>query len=137
MTFRPAPYTARATAGPSCRTGPSPRRGAGLSCKSGGTVFTSVVTAAQKPSYLSHRAAGPGFWAEYSYRLRYCEDKDAGFTTEDLGCAHLTIRAEYGGWLGRLVARLRPGACRRYLGDEMDAIVSISESVRAEPAGDE
>ena len=117
--------------------GAEPAPGRRIELQIGRDRFTSVVTAAQKPSYLSHRAAGPGFWAEYSYRLRYCEDKDAGFTTEDLGCAHLTIRAEYGGWLGRLVARLRPGACRRYLGDEMDAIVSISESVRAEPAGDE
>jgi hypothetical protein len=95
--------------------------------------FTSIVTTAQKPGAFSHRTIGSGFWAEYSYRLRLCDELDRGYTTEDFGAAYLIIRAEYGGWLGSLVAKLRPGACRRYLDDEMAAIFSAAESVRAEP----
>ena len=95
--------------------------------------FTSIITSADKPAVLSHRAVGPGFWAEYSYRLRVCDELDPGYTNEDFGLAFLTIRAEYGGWLGSLVAKLRPGACRRYLEDELAAIVSAAESVPAEP----
>ena len=95
--------------------------------------FTSIVTMAQKPGALSHRASGPGFWTEYSYQLRLCEERDPGYTNEDFGMAFLAIHAEYGGWLGSLVAKLRPGACRRYLEDELAAIVSAAESVPAEP----
>lgn len=99
--------------------------------------FTSIVTTAQKPGAFSHRAIGPGFWAEYSYRLRQCDESDPGYTGEDFGSAYLVIRAEYGGWLGSLVAKLRPGACRRYLDDEMAAIFSAAESVHAEPVAQE
>ena len=95
--------------------------------------FTSIITAVQKPSSLSHRTIGPGFWAEYSYRVRLCDELDPGYTNEDFGLAFISIRAEYGGWLGSLVAKMRPGACRRYLEDELAAIVSAAESVRAEP----
>ena len=94
--------------------------------------FTSVVTQAGRPQLLSHRADGPGFWAEYSYRLRECAEGDLGYSSEDLGDTLLTITATYGGWLGTVIARLRPGACRRYVADEMDAIISIAESVTAE-----
>ena len=97
--------------------------------------FTSIVTRAQKPGAFSHRAIGPGFWAEYSYRMRLCDELDPGYTNEDFGYAYLAIRAEYGGWLGSLIARLRPGACRRYVEDEMAAILSAAGSVRAEPVG--
>ena len=97
--------------------------------------FTSIVTTAQKPGAFSHRAIGPGFWAEYSYRIRLCDELDPGYTNEDFGFAYLGIRAEYGGWLGGLIAKLRPGACRRYVEDEMAAIYSAAESVRAEPVG--
>ena len=95
--------------------------------------FTSIVTTAQKPGAFSHRAIGPGFWAEYSYRVRICDELDPGYTNEDSGFAYLGIRAEYGGWLGSLIAKLRPGACRRYVEDEMASIYSAAESVRAEP----
>ena len=97
--------------------------------------FTSIVTTAQKPGAFSHRAIGAGFWAEYSYRIRLCDELDPGYTNEDFGFAYLGIRAEYGGWLGGLIAKLRPGACRRYVEDEMAAIYSAAESVRAEPVG--
>ena len=62
-----------------------------------------------------------------------CDELDPGYTNEDFGCAFLAVRAEYGGWFGSLIAKLRPGACRRYLEDEMAAIMSAAESVRAEP----
>lgn len=95
--------------------------------------FTSIITAAQRPTTLSHRAIGPGFWAEYSYWLRPCNELDPGYTNEDFDLAFLSIRAEYGGWLGSFIAKLRPGACRQYLTDELAAIVSAAESVPAEP----
>ena len=95
--------------------------------------FTSIVTTSQKPAAFSHRAIGPGFWAEYSYRIRVCDELDPGYSNEDQGSAYLAIRAEYGGWLGSLIAKLRPGACLRYVDDEMAAILSAASSVRAEP----
>ena len=94
--------------------------------------FTSIVTTSQKPGAFSHRTIGPGFWAEYSYRIRLSDELDPGYTNEDFGLAYLVVRAEYGGWLGSLIAKLRPGACRRYVEDEMAAIYSAAESVRAE-----
>lgn len=99
--------------------------------------FTSIVTGAQKPGAFSHRAIGPGFWAEYSYRMRLSDESDPGYTNEDFGSAFLVVRGEYGGWLGSLVAKLRPGACRRYVEEEMAAIFSAAESVRAEPVSRE
>ena len=117
--------------------GKEPAPGHRILLQIGRDRFTSVVTVAEKPAALSHRAAGPGFWAEYSYALRVCNDGDFGYTSEDLGCAHLKIRGEYGGWLGSVIAKLRPGACRRYLADEMAAVVSAAESVRAEPVNDD
>ena len=117
--------------------GPEPAPGRRIMLQIGRDRFTSIVTFAGKPAALSHRASGPGFWAEYSYELRVCNENDAGYTSDDLGCAHLKIRGEYGGWLGSFIARLRPGACRRYLADEMAAVVSAAESVRAEPVDDE
>ena len=113
--------------------GGEPMPGHRIMLQIGRDRFTSVITAVQKPAALSHRAIGPGFWAEYSYRLRLCDELDPGYTNDDLGSTFLSIRAEYGGWLGSLIARLRPGACRRYLADELAAIVSAAESVRAEP----
>lgn len=98
--------------------------------------FTSIITSVQKPSSLSHRAIGPGFWAEYSYRIRLCDELDPGYTNEDFGLAFISIQAEYGGWIGSLIAKLRPGACRRYLADELAAIVSAAESVPAEPVAE-
>ncbi len=95
--------------------------------------FTSVVMQAEPPAILSHRTTGPGFWCEYSYNLRECNDGDPGYTSDDPGNAFLTVTVEYGGWLGRLVAKFRPGACRRYVADEVNAIVSAAESVMAEP----
>ena len=117
--------------------GDAPAPGHRIELQIGRDRFTSVVTACQRPDYLSHRTAGPGFWTEYSYYLRMCREGDAGYSSEDLGRAYLTIRAEYGGWLGKLVARLRPGACRRYLADEMTAVAYIAGSIRAEPADDD
>ena len=117
--------------------GREPATGHRILLQIGRDRFTSIVAAARKPAALSHRTVGPGFWAEYSYELRVCDESDAGYTSEDLGCAHLKIRGEYGGWLGSLIARLRPGACRRYLADEMAAVVSAAESVRAEPVDDD
>lgn len=113
--------------------GAEPAPGHRILLQIGRDRFTSIVTLATKPSALSHRAAGPGFRAEYSYELRGCNERDVGYTSDDLACAYLKIRGEYGGWLGSLIARLRPGACRRYLADEMAAVVSAAESVRAEP----
>ena len=112
--------------------GPEPAPGHRILLHIGRDRFTSIVTAAQKPARFAHRADGPGFWAEYSYQLRLCEESDAGYTNDDHGNAHLVLRAEYGGWLGSLIARLRPGACRRYLTDEIAAITSAAASVRAE-----
>ncbi len=113
--------------------GAEPMPGHRILLQVGRDRFTSVITAVQRPNSLSHRTVGPGFWTEYSYQLRDCDESDAGFTNEDIGLAFLTVRAEYGGWLGGLIARLRPGACRRYLEDELGAIVSAAESVPAEP----
>ncbi len=113
--------------------GEEPMPGHRIQLHIGRDRFTSVITAVQKPAALSHRAIGPGFWAEYSYRLKLCDELDPGYTNEDFGSTFLSIRAEYGGWLGSLIARLRPGACRRYLEDELAAIVSAAESVPAEP----
>ncbi len=98
--------------------------------------FTSVVTQVRRPHQLAHRTTGPGFWVEYRYNLRICDDADAGYSSEDFGRGHLTITTEYGGWFGTLIARLKPGACRRYIVDEMDAIISAAESVVAEPTED-
>ena len=99
--------------------------------------FTSLVTAVHHRESLSHRAAGPGFWVEFSYRVRECNDGDYGYTSDDAGRAHLTVRAEYGGWLGSIIARLRPRACRRYVADEVAAIVSATETVPAEPVAED
>ena len=117
--------------------GADPAPGHRILLQIGRDRFTSIVTLARKPAALSHRTAGPGFWAEYSYELRVADESDPGYTSDDFGCALLRIRVEYGGWLGSLIARLRPGACRRYLADEMAAVVSAAESVRAEPVDDE
>ena len=104
-----------------------------LNLQIGRDRFTSVVMRAEPPAILSHRTTGPGFWCEYSYNLRECYDGDPGYTSDDPGNAFLTVTVEYGGWLGRLVAKFRPGACRRYVADEVNAIVSAAESVMAEP----
>lgn len=117
--------------------GPDPQPGHRILFHIGRDRFTSIVTGAQKPGAFSHRAIGPGFWAEYSYRIRICDELDPGYTNEDFGLAYLVVRAEYGGWLGSLIAKIRPGACRRYVEDEMAAIYSAAESVRAEPVGAE
>ena len=113
--------------------GDEPMPGDRILLQIGRDRFTSIVTTSQKPGAFSHRAVGPGFWAEYSYRLRLSDESDPGYTNEDFGSAYLNIRAEYGGWLGGLIAKLRPGACRRYVDDEMLAILSAAESVTAEP----
>ena len=115
--------------------GAQPSPGHRIQLQIGRDRFTSIVTTSQKPSTFSHRTIGPGFWAEYSYRVRLCDEIDPGYSNEDFGFAYLTIRAEYGGWLGSLIAKLRPSACRRYLDDEMSAILSVAASVRAEPVG--
>ena len=117
--------------------GAAPAPGNRILLQIGQDRFTSIVTSVHKPDSLSHRAAGPGFWVEISYQLRPCDDNDYGYTSDDLGNAHLTVLAEYGGWLGSVIAKLRPGACRRYVADEMSAIISAAESVRAEPVADE
>ena len=113
--------------------GPEPEPGHRIRLQIGRDRFTSVITEVKTGHSLSHRATGPGFAVEFSYRLRECTDSDSGYTSDDLGRAYLTVRADYGGWLGTLVARLRPGACRRYVADEMDAIVAAAEYVAAEP----
>ena len=41
--------------------------------------FTSVVTQVARPHRLAHRTTGPGFWVEYRYNLRVCDDADPGF----------------------------------------------------------
>ena len=97
--------------------------------------FTSLVTIVETGETLSHRASGPGFWVQFTYQVRPCLDSDKGYTSDDDGNAHLTLVAEYGGWLGATIARLRPKACRRYVADEMAAITSATESVPAEPVG--
>ncbi len=113
--------------------GTEPEPGHRILLQIGRDRFTSIITISRKPAALSHRASGPGFWVEYSYELRLCDERDPGYTSDDIGCAYLKIRGEYGGWLGSLIAALRPGACRRYLADEMAAVLSAAESVRAEP----
>lgn len=113
--------------------GKDPKPGNRVELQIGRDKFTSLITVVQQPEMLSHRAVGPGFWVEFSYRVRLCSDGDPGYTSDDHGNAHLTVEAEYGGWLGTLIAQLRPGACRRYVAGEMDAIVSASKSVSAEP----
>ena len=116
--------------------GQDPMPGHRIQLQLGRDRFTSIVTAVQKPSSLSHRAIGPGFWVEYSYRIRLCDELDPGYTNEDFGLAFISIRSEYGGWLGSIIAKLRPGACRRYLEEELSAIISAAESVTAEPVED-
>ena len=74
-----------------------------------------------------------GFWVGFSYYVRECSDGDEAYTSDDRGHAYVTFRAEYGGWLGSLIAKLRPGACKRYVLDEMDAVSSATESIQAEP----
>ena len=85
---------------------------------------------------LSHRTVGPGFSVEFSYWVRPCSDADPGYTSDDSGNAYLTVQAEYDGWLGSLIARMRPGACRRYVAGELAAIDSEAKSVSAEPVAD-
>ena len=114
--------------------GPNPAVGHRIELQIGRDRFTSLITDVRAAQALTHRAVGPGFWAEYRYTLRVCSDDDPGYSSEDLGRAHLTINAEYGGWLGTVIAALRPGACRRYLADEMAAIISAAQHVPAEPA---
>lgn len=113
--------------------GREPEPGRRILLQIGRDRFTSVITEVKRGHSLAHRATGPGFAVEFSYRLRECSDNDNGYTSDDLGRAYLTVRAEYGGWLGTVIARLRPGACRRYVADEMDAIVAAAEYVAAEP----
>ena len=114
--------------------GPNLEPGHRLELQIGRDRFTSLVTDVREAQSLTHRAVGPGFWVEYAYTLRECSDSDHGYSSDDMGYAHLTIAAEYGGWLGALIAALRPGACRRYLADEMSAIVSAALFIPAEPA---
>ena len=116
--------------------GEEPMPGHRILLQIGRDRFTSIITAVQKPAALTHRAVSPGAWVEFSYQLRLCDERDPGYTSEDFGSAFLVIRAEYGGWLGSLIAKLRPGACRRYVEDELAAIVSAAESVPAEPVPD-
>lgn len=116
--------------------GPKPKPGNRIELQIKRDKFTSLVTVVQEPELFSHRTVGPGFSVEFSYRVRYCSDGDPGYTSDDNGNTYLTIEAEYGGWLGTLIARLRPGACRRYVAGEMDAINSASRSVSAEPVTD-
>ncbi len=113
--------------------GPEPEPGHRIDLQIGRDRFTSLVTVVQKGETLSHRTSGPGFWVGFSYYVRECSDGDEAYTSDDRGHAYVTIRAEYGGWLGSLIAKLRPGACRRYVLDEMDAVSSATESIQAEP----
>ena len=113
--------------------GPLPEPGHRIEFQIGRDRFTSLITVVQTGETLSHRTSGPGFWVGFSYRVRECSDGDEGYTSDDLGHTYVTIEAEYGGWLGSLIAKLRPGACRRYLTDEMDAISATTESIKAEP----
>ena len=116
--------------------GNEPRPGNRIELQIGRDKFTSLMTVVQEPEVLSHRAIGPGFSVEFTYRVRLCSDGDPGYTSDDDGNAHLTVEAEYGGWLGSLIARLRPGACRRYVAGELAAIDSRAKSVSAEPVVD-
>lgn len=116
--------------------GAAPEPGHRIELQIGRDRFTSLITEVEPGARLSHRASGPGFSVEFSYRVRPCDDGDEGYTSDDAGRAHLIVRAEYEGWLGSTIARLRPGACRRYVADEMAAIVSAVESVPAEPVAD-
>ena len=116
--------------------GNEPRPGNRIELQIGRDKFTSLMTVVQEPEMLSHRAIGPGFSVEFSYWVRPCSDADPGYTSDDDGNAFLTVQAEYGGWLGSFIARVRPGACRRYVAGEMAAINSASRSVSAEPVAD-
>ena len=113
--------------------GPSPEPGHRIQFQIGRDRFTSLVTVVQPGETLSHRASGPGFWIRFSYRVRECSDGDEGYTSDDQGHAFLTVQAEYGGWLGSLIARIRPGTCRSYVINELEAITSATESIKAEP----
>ena len=112
--------------------GKEPRPGNRIELQIGRDKFTSLMTVVQEPEMLSHRAVGPGFSVEFSYWVRLCSDADPGYTSDDDGNAFLTVQAEYGGWLGSLIARVRPGACRRYVAGELAAIDSGAKSVFAE-----
>ena len=116
--------------------GKEPRPGNRIELQIGRDKFTSLMTAVQEPEMLSHRTIGPGFSVEFSYWVRLCTDADSGYTSDDDGNAYLTVQAEYDGWLGSLIARLRPGSCRRYVAGELAAIHSASRSVAAEPVAD-
>ncbi len=116
--------------------GKEPRPGNRIELQIGRDKFTSLMTVVQEPQMLSHRTVGPGFFVEFSYWVRLCSDADPGYTSDDDGNAYLTVQAEYGGWLGSLIARLRPGACRRYVAGELAAIDSGTKSVSAEPVVD-
>ena len=113
--------------------GSNPEPGHRIELQIGRDKFTSLVTVVQPGEVLSHRASGPGFWVGFSYRVRPCSDSDEGYTSDDEGHTYLTVEAQYGGWLGSMIAGLRPGACRRYVSDEMAAIISATESIAAEP----
>lgn len=116
--------------------GKEPRPGNRIELQIGRDKFTSLMIVVQEPEMLSHRAVGPGFSVEFSYWVRFCSDADPGYTSDDDGNAYLTVQAEYAGWLGSLIARLRPGACRRYVAGELAAIDSGAKSVFAEPVTD-
>ena len=116
--------------------GPEPKPGHRIELQIGRDRFTSLITGIQDGESLTHRTVGAGFWVEFSYRVRYCVDADPGYTSDDRGHAYVNVQAEYGGWLGSLIARLRPGACRRYVAQEMAAIESASESVTSEAVTD-
>ena len=116
--------------------GREPQPGNRIEMQIGRDKFTSLMTVVQEPEMLSHRTVGPGFSVEFSYWVRPCSDADPGYTSDDDGNAYLTVEAEYGGWLGSLIARVRPGACRRYVAGELAAISSASRSVSAEPVVD-
>ena len=116
--------------------GKEPRPGNRIDLQIGRDKFTSLMTVVQEPQMLSHRTVGPGFSVELSYWIRLCSDADPGYTSDDYGNAYLTVQAEYAGWLGSLIARLRPGACRRYVAGELAAIDSGAKSVSAEPVTD-
>ena len=116
--------------------GKEPKPGNRIELQIGRDKFTSLMTVVQEPEVLSHRAIGPGFFVEFTYHVRLCSDADPGYTSDDDGNAHLTVEAQYGGWLGSLIARLRPGACRRYVAGELAAIDSGAKSISAEPVVD-
>ena len=134
-------FPSRTIHGPSYRRsnlpdGQEPRPGNRIELQIGRDKFTSLMTVVQEPEMLSHRTVGPGFSVEFSYWVRLCSDADPGYTSDDDGNAYLTVQAEYAGWLGSLIARLRPGACRRYVAGELAAIDSGAKSVFAEPVTD-